>query len=438
MLEVDKLLEAKQAANASVANQAPLEELKDNQSKPEESEETDIDIQTTDTEADNTDESSEEDQQDETDLNAGMEHMANLSYDVSVESWDDVRHYGGQALSGLGAVASYLANLGIHYTPIIASKLYKGVSAVMSMLIKNLFKSIYVITKYLERRANSISNLKSSIAGLKSSIEQIKSQEETPNLKEFKYSNEDVINKLKIADSVDFTANMEVLHKFLNDTIVVLDKRIHNEIASVRHIMNLATSGSENVPSSLMNIPAITGSMEVGSVEGYEVDPELNEVSHYKEVLPGDVVFLAILPKEISNEMEQISKAYNSSKMMFGINSKSFIKVSAVDHMTVEALSSFVDSLDKLCNLCEEHQKIYQSIKQLKLTLRFSFRDYLKMMIASSVKVSIKDSLVNYVYLKTMFVDKVYLIGAMDIHDYTARAISTGISLARDHVKRLQ
>lgn len=435
MLEVDKLIEAKRAGNASIVNQGPLEELKDKQSGKEEEVEDEISDEPTDEPTDS-EASSEGD--DDAELNDAMEHLSSVQYDVSVESWDDVRYYGTQALNGLASVAKQLAMLGVTYTPIIATKLYKGVAYMMTHITKHLFKSIFTITKYIERRMNSINTLKNSITGLKHSIEQIKQSKEQVDLTEFKYTQESTINALKIGDSVDFVANLSKLDVFLNETIIALDKRIQNEIASVRHIISSVTSGSAVLPSTALEVQKLSGSMEEGGIAGYINDNELLHFTHYKEVLPGDVVFLSLTPNELPNEMEQISKAYNASKMFFGINSDGYVKVSTIDHMNIEQLSEFVNSLDKLCSVCEQHQKLYENIKDLKLKLRFSFRDYFKMLIASSVKVSIKDSLVNLVYLKTIFTDKVYLVTAMDIHDYTAKTISSGISLAKDHIKRLQ
>ncbi len=431
MLEVDKLIEAKRAGSASVINQGPLEELKDKQSGKEEELEDENINEPSDAEPSN-------EGDDDAELNDAMEHLANVRYDTSVESWDDVKYHTTQALTGLASVGKYLGMLGITYAPIIATKLYKGVAYVMTHLVKQLFKSIFTITKYIERRINSINTLKNSITGLKEAIEQIKMAKEPVELEEFKYTQESTINALKIGDSVDFSANLAKLDVFLNETIIALDKRIQNEIASVKHIISAVASGKAVLPNVALEVPKLSNSMIDGSIAGYSNEDELLQLTHYKEVLPGDVVFLAITPRELPNEMEQISKAYNASKMFFGVNSEGYVKVSTIDHMNVDQLSAFVDSLDKLCSSCEQHQKLYENIKQLKLSLRFSFRDYFKMLIASSVKVNIKDSLVNLVYLKTIFTDKVYLVTAMDIHDYTAKTISSGISLAKDHVKRLQ
>ena len=73
-----------------------------------------------------------------------------------------------------------------------------------------------------------------------------------------------------------------------------------------------------------------------------------------------------------------------------------------------------------------------------KLKLRFSFKTYLNQIFNSSEKLDVKSSLIELVYVKTIFAEKVYIRASMDMHDYAVRVLKANIKFAQANLKHLQ
>lgn len=377
--------------------------------------------------------------------NPAVEELRGLTYATEdfASTWQTTKSAASVVGNHLLEAGKWIGTMGIEYGPKIASSLYKGVVYVFGKTAKLLAVSTAMLAKYIERRVNSFENLKKSIKEYREVLALVeKNQEdskETNDQVEQKpvYTNLKVINSLKIGDSVDLTANISKLTAFTNKSIHDLDRQIFNDINAIKHLIAMAESGSIKIPAKLITINASNLGMQSGTIAGYENGSEFTESYKYNEVLPSDIVLLATLPKQELTAIEDIAKAYSSSNMSLGFDSGSFKEVLSVDYMTAGDLSGFLDKLEELCDACIAHQGLYEKIMSSKKTLKFTFKSYFQSLASSSEKVSLKNSLIEYVYLKSMFVDKVYLVAAMDIHDYSARVISYGLSYVKENVKKL-
>lgn len=374
-------------------------------------------------------------------LKVAQEELRNLTYsleeygDYTGQSAAGTQGFVGVATSAFMAAVGALTTLGIQYGPSVVKSLYKGVIYVFGKLAKLLYVSTVTLTKYIERRNKSFSNLKESLSSLKKSVELLK--QDKGNLDGQQFTDQKVINSLKIGQSTDFAANIGKLKNFLNVAVSGLNRQIGNDIGAINHIMAYSKAGSTKLPENILTVKPLITNMVQGSVEGYQNYQELTESYKYNEVLPSDVVLIAVLPKGDLGSMELYTKAYSESKLFLGIDMTSFTEVRNVDYMTLEVLSAFIGELDKLCDECIAHQSLYEKISVSKKHLKFGFKNYFTSLASADTKVSIRGSLVEYVYLKSMFIDKVYLTAAMDIHDYAAKVILFGISYVEDHVKKL-
>lgn len=437
-LEIDKLHERELTANKGGEFdilydqvkkdndvQAKVAENKDNADVDGSGEEED-DSSSTDSDADTTD-----DLEVDPEAIEATESIRNLQY--SPESI-------GVALTVATEVAVVLGTLGIQYTAYAITHLFKGVINIFVKIARLLYTSSFMLKKYIERRVNSFDNLKDQISSLKKTIKEIqeKNQPIDPDkLSQVKYSSETIINVLKAGESVNFTENINQLTGFVTTTIKGMSTQIVNDTSSVLHIMSSSRSGTGKLPSSIMAVRTDAVGLVEGPVEGYE--PGSEYVTSYRSnvPLPGEVVLVAALPREHLEEFEDTVKAYNDSSIILGFDISTFRKVEAVDYMTIEQLSGFVDSLEQLCGLCIEHQKLYDQIAQSKSGLKNSLRNFFSQLSNSHRKVSVKDSFIEYIYLKSMFVDKVYLSSMIDIHDYVSKVISAGTRYAKSNIEQL-
>lgn len=346
--------------------------------------------------------------------------------------------------SAVSSSASYfkaavvaLGVLGITYGPGIARHVYKGVTYAFSKLAKLLYVSTSSLTKYMTRRINSFQNLKADIATLQKALALVGDKDEQVDLTDHAFTNQKVINALKIRDSVDVMANIGVLQKFVGTLINDLGKQISNDNAAIKHIISYSQMGLQKPAAVLLATKPFSPNLVKGSVAGYAADDQYVESYKYNEPLPSDVVLLAMLPKEGLTELADFAKAYSSAGIVLGVDATTFKHVVSIDYMTNDTLAGFLAELDKLCDICIAHQSLYEAIKRDKAVMRFSFKQYFERIAHSTEKVSLKDSLVECVYLRTMYIDKVYLVAAMDVHDYSARIINYGLSYVRDNLNKL-
>jgi len=357
------------------------------------------------------------------------ESFKNLYTDVSTEDMSDTVQYLKESLSSL-------AKLGLIYGPKVLSHAYKGVVSVIVRLINILYNSIVFVVKYRDRKINSFTNLKEYISEIKKSLDLVKVNEK--DLSEIKYDKAKVINTLKIGSSVDFISNLVVLDSFMKNIISSISVKINNDIGYMKHVMHYSSMESARVPINTMtlnlNIDKVTTTTDL---EEYEANSDLVKVTRYKDILPGDVVFISQLPNTSIDNIEDIAKAYNNSSIYLGFNSKGFKEVEYVNYMNAADLSNFLDKLDAICDIGLSHVNIYTDIINKKKSLRYSFRVYFNDIIKSTFRRSLENSFLNNVYLKSIFIDKVYIAGSMNVHDYCIKIVTSGLSFSKDNIKQL-
>lgn len=339
--------------------------------------------------------------------------------------------------SRFNQASAVLGTLGISLTWKMASALFRGVLAVFEKLGRLVFAGGKLLARYLDRRKSSFQTLKETIQGLSKSLDLIDEKSEPRDVSENIFTNEMTINALKIEGSVDFTANIQVLHDFVKTMINDLGQHMVNDISAVKHLVYAGSHGVATLPKNVMNVPMVTQRMVEGSVDGYDVQGEFTQSYRYSQTLPSNVVLIAGLPVQGLENLSEISKAYNDSKMILGFDQSTFKQVQSVPVMTSENLRVFINELDKLCDLCIAHQAVYEKVQRVKSDLVSNFKNFFLSLAQKTQKVSLQESFVEQVYLKSMFVDKIYLSTAMDIHDYTAKTIGSGITYVKDNLRQL-
>ena len=454
-LEVEKLLEAQKAANQG--NEFDLtyqDKVNDEKAKEEPIEEeigeTDGGISDSEENASEDDsdasEDTESDTQPETDQKTAQEEIKNV-YDLTISQEDitsdnvidGVKKVAGVTFSIAGKavelsidVARHLSHLGVTYGPGILANVKKGLLFLMAKISKFLFTSITSIDRYITTYRNSSKKLSEKVISFKKSLESISTESELSN----QYTDQRVINTLKIGISTDTLNNLKVLEKFLSGVIGQLHEQIQDEVHITKIIIAQYSQGNNNAPLELIKKTKLKLNLKQGTVKGYETNNQNIIPYYYGEVLPGDLNFIAHLPNTEISDLDDLKSAYHNAKIMFGVNVDSFKTVEAIDYMTKEQLTDLANTLDNLVKICQSHEKVYESIKKEKLKLRFSFKLFFQHLMTSKEKVSVKDSLLEYIELKSLITDKVYLTAAMDVHDYTSKVINSVLTFANKNLKQ--
>ncbi len=322
---------------------------------------------------------------------------------------------------------------GVTHGPDLLKKAYKGVIRAFDAIASGLIVSINFVNSYLERRSRSLDKLSSSIDALQQAVSSI---EDMSSLQDEQFTTAEVINGLKISNSVDFVSNIKVLETCVVKVVNGIDAKIRNDTIGTSHL--IAQSGAfRTQPDVLMAVGPFSTSLKKETVDGYKHNEDLTISYKYSESLPSDAVLMAFLPKEDLNGIEQISHAYEDSKIFLGLDMSTFKSIEKVDYMTKPQLQEFLKELRVLCDVCIKQRKVYTDLLESKKRLRFTFKNYFTKLASGDRKVTVKESLVQYVYLKSTFIDKVYLVGLTHVHDYAAKTIRYGIRFTQEHVKKL-
>lgn len=427
-LEIEILEESRRKANKIGDGETLFDNLAQQQKVEEETSKEDPDASDS-AEPEAQADAAEEPAQDEA---AGMESLSDFTFaleEYSEHHWDNKPSMAKRLLSA----AQELGVLGIKYTPIMLKTVFKGVLYAFGVLGELFMKSTSATLKYLERRNNSFDKLSKSIDSLSKSLDIVK---DTASFDGQQFTEQAVINSLKSGDNVDFITNIKALNAFTKDAIGGIEKQVALDIGRIKHIISISNFTHGVTVADILPVKPFSSKLKPGSVKGYGGDEERTVSYIYSEGLPSDIALMAFLPKN-TQTVDEASNCYGASKLILGFNSENFKAINAVDFMSIQDLRSLLKELKALCDVCIAQKVFYEQLLTSKKQIKFGLQTYFTRISSANRKISVKESLVEYVYLKTLFIDKVYLAGGIDIHDYNAKTISMALKYVEAHVKKL-
>lgn len=428
MLEIDKL-EASERQAAKDGEAADIvEELRAELVEPEGGSADDVDTEE-DPPAEDTDSEPEPagDTADEAELATESLRHIHMSR-LAMEDMQYVKDLGGAALSALGGGLSYLGRLGIQYGPIVLKRAYKGVSYAVGRIAKMTYMSFLALSKYIERRQMAIDRLETEISKCREGLTLL--VESDRKMPERSFDKDKLVAALAIGDRVDFTSNIDIVKTMLQEVVLSTERDLLSEIHAVERLSKEFNPKTFRPDSELVTIrPPRAFTVKLASTVG---DTEYVHY-RYKHMMPGNRLIEWRMPKLKSGTTD-----------IHGVVLDVQIRVSEVSpkeppkFMTMDELSSFLDKLEGLCSLCREQQKLYTMVKARKSALRGSLRLYFNKLFLSNDPVSIGNSMLDIVYMRSALVDKVYLVGLMDVHDAVTRILSDSVDVVKHHLRNYQ
>jgi hypothetical protein len=364
-----------------------------------------------------------------------LEELRNLTYQedhklhVGNESFGEYMQQLTEAFKSIGITAftglKFLAtNVGLPFL--------KGVGYSLLQLLKLLAYTTRYLGRQVHRYQNSFSNLESDLKALRSEIES-KVDKKVPA--KGAYRSQGVINNLKIGDSVNLVENISKHRKLLSSFIDGIDKAMHSDIEAIHRFISYSYMKDHKVPKNIMRVPGVIDGLRQENVSHEEGAYIVGYITTDK--LPGDMLVQFRVPHDGLDHMEEIKAAYNASSITLKLDVDNFTPVEQLHYMNAEQLTEFIKALEGLCDTCKQHVTFYEKVKASKNKLKFSYKKYIMAILESAYKVDKEQSMVDYIYLKNMFIDKVYLTAAVDLHDYTSGVIRSGIQYARSNLSKL-
>jgi hypothetical protein len=111
--------------------------------------------------------------------------------------------------------------------------------------------------------------------------------------------------------------------------------------------------------------------------------------------------------------------------------------VSELKYLTVTELKQHLMKLNSICDESIGQEKALKTIKDTRSDIGGMLKTYAKYLFESKEKISLKESLANYISIKIKYIDSTYLAACMDINNYTVRYLAANLSYCRANIRAL-
>ena len=106
-----------------------------------------------------------------------------------------------------------------------------------------------------------------------------------------------------------------------------------------------------------------------------------------------------------------------------------------VNYMDKQSLLRLLDGLEGVVEKALKHVSFYQKLETASNELKPSFQNYFSWLVEDAQAKSLRESLAEVIYLKQSFVTKVYLPGAIDIHEFVSSYVSGVLRYVERNIK---
>lgn len=326
-----------------------------------------------------------------------------------------------------GFIAASLAFIGLRVTPFVLKGMYKVVLYTFSQSFSILGNMFDAIEKRIERHANRTPKQKEQLDLLRKELDE-KIAEGYVHVPD-REMDDDVTYLL--GESPDLSQNLVSHSSVLSNQVAKFQNNLLSEFNNLKFIARARYLQSSFDAMKYMAISpdkmgfALTqnASEEEILVDQYAMDTHI-----------GNVSLVAMLPKQGLDTWENIEKGYKQSRVYL-VASGDQGSVSKPKAMSPQELQGFINSLESLIDASTQHQMLYNRILEQRSGVFNDIKALFVKLANDSFKSSFKNSTALPLQLKSTFVTKVYVVGAMDLHDHTARVIANGLSFASSVLK---
>ena len=375
-------------------------------------------------------------------------HNYHLHY--SHES-DDGEGVGGYASAAVGAVggyaaaalsktweltkdgASYLKDLGIEYGPDIARNVKQGVIIASVATATAIIKGSVELTRYVRKRLITFKTFEDKSNKLLSAFADFDKSSITEGNSTF--TNQDLIGVLKVGDSVDFDKGGKQLLTLLNQYYSALTKNVVENVAGTKamvdKIANMETIAPLKMPVETIQIPDFVKKEDSNN----QVPSENVESLMYKDVLPGDHIFIAFSPKKNLSNNDSIQEAYAHSKIFLTSSGKELAIPKEVKFIPIASVGEYIKTIQEITNHPIFKEKVFDDIVKSRDSLKPDIRKYFDHIYESKEAIDVKDSMVDFLNMKIRFMDSTYIAGSMMLSGYTLKYLSAATQYCKEALK---
>lgn len=360
-------------------------------------------------------------------------HQESYTYSVSQEAQFNEtyastfgRYVGNKTLSGL----DYLKNIGFEYGPVLIKHVFKGVLYALNKTVRAIVQGSVSMAKYVDKKIHSYENMQADLKKIRDTLELLDDKKI-----ETEFTKEVIINQLKIGNNFNFKESVQIAKTFFEAFFNGFEKNVRGNIAVTRNIVSSVIHEQAVQPTQVIVDRFNFNNFIRRNVDGYIPISDNVDTYAYQYVLPGDLIFIGWLPKHNLTDHESIVNALNSSKMMLGVNTQASAVKDGVKHLTLREIKDMVKTLEAICAYGIELEKSYRSVIKTRNSVRGILNVYMRFLLTSRDKISIRDSLADFIALKVAYMDRTHIAGSMYVNDYMVRIVSASLSYLKEAIK---
>lgn len=336
-----------------------------------------------------------------------------------------------------------LKDLSFQYGPIVFSRLKSGVMYLLVRLLKSFMKMRVALANAYQQKKNSFSKYQKRVSRLRETLVTM-SQVELQLTQPEPFRDEELFKWFFAHGKPSPLEALKAIDSLMDVVVEEIDQGIQHELEITKRLIELTNRGVRSDLYPYMEVKGITARFAKQRVDGYDHNDELIDNYVFNQSLPAYTLLMFGLPKKevikaasTSDSLDNVIKAYQDSYVILGINPSIPKTVPMINYMDSKSLLKLLDGLEAICQKGLRHVEFYKNIEKKALGLKTNYQHYFAWLTADNQAKSLQESLAELIYLKQSFATKVYLPGALDIHDYVGLYLNTMLRYIESNIKNL-
>ena len=358
-------------------------------------------------------------------------------------AWNGVKALSGFALHVATELGGFMKDLGIEYGPKIYAKLRSGVSYLLTRLFKSYMKMRSAIALAYFQNVHSFKKHDARLKRLRQILQDL--PDNVKVTKQEPFSDLETFKLFQVGGQVSPMKSISSMSSLLDVIVSDIDQGIQNEIEVMKRVIEVCRHNTRLDVVHYLRITGLSSNFMKKTATGYDSNPELMDSYIYTHSLPRDTQLLASIPRQDivlaaarTDDMTDVTKAYQESYLVLGVNQMTTKTIPLVNYMDKQSLLSLLDGLETVIAKAAKHVSFYKKLEEASATLKPQFRNYFSWLTEDEQAKTLRESLAEVLYLKQSFITKVYLPGAIDIHDFTSSYVAAVMRYVEKNIEVLK
>ena len=355
-------------------------------------------------------------------------------------AWTGVKALSGYALELATHLGVFLKELGIEYGPKVFAALRKGVSYLLTRIFNSFMKMRAATTKAYFQYKNSFVSHQKRLSRLKQILNEL--PDNVTVVQDQPFSDQDLFKLFLVGTEVSPVKSLRSVDLLLDVVVNDIDRGVQHEIGVMQQVIDVCKRNARVEVLHYLQSNALNSGFMKKSIAGYDKDPERVESFMFNHALPCNVLLLAGIPRKDvieravrDEDLHEVSEAYKGSYLVLGVNPLVPKIAPMVNYMDKQSLLRLLDGLEGVVEKALKHVSFYQKLETASNELKPSFQNYFSWLVEDAQAKSLRESLAEVIYLKQSFVTKVYLPGAIDIHEFVSSYVSGVLRYVERNIK---